>query len=766
MKIADRLRQFLRGRAAELTPSAVAWRGAAVALWVVLAAVILAFFYSAFLHTFAWQKLPAFPVAVGFLLGIGLLLLGAVAVLSRMPLTYRRALLLAVPITFFLFAPGDAKQQAIFTALVLLIASLIGAGIAVLRRDGFHPRRQKVTVAGLSLGMLGLLGGAYAIFSDKGPANPWLAGQQSQDLTLDLANPGLPGPHEVLETSYGSGRDLRRDEFGKNVGIRSRSVDGRKLIENWEGFSGWLRTSYWGFDASELPLQARVWYPAGAGPFPLVLIVHGNHEMEDFSDPGYAYLGELFASRGMILASVDENFLNFAMSASVDVLAERPGLKEENDARGWLLLQHLAQWRDWNQEPGHPFQGKVDMGRIGLIGHSRGGEAVAVAAAFNSLARYPDDATLEFDFGFDLRGVIAIAPVDGQYRPRDNPTPIRDINYFTIHGSMDGDVQSFDGTAQYSRVQFSGDPFRFRSSLYIDGANHGQFNTTWGNLDTFLLDAWALDLDRIMDGEAQRDVARVFFAAFMEVVLNDRREYLPIFADARKAAKWLPEVFYISQYSSSDETTLASFEEDIDPETMTLPGGSIRTQNLSKWYEVRNALKSARRVSAHATHAAVYAWDSKFSKETASVTFQMPAGWVGAEGSSIISASISAAGVNTMPSDWDPGESDDDGQLKEDTSNGPKTLDWTVRLTDANGVAASLPLSQYAPLYPLLKAITRRAAFLDGAEATEVLFRRYEFKLADFAAASPNFDAKTLVTIEFIFDRSEKGAIIIDDLSM
>ena len=88
------------------------------------------------------------------------------------------------------------------------------------------------------------------------------------------------------------------------------------------------RKKYWGFDPKAFPINGRVWYPDGAGPFPLVLIVHGNHNMKDFSDPGYGYLGELLASRGFILASVDENFIN-------------GGLRGENDGRGWLLLEHL-----------------------------------------------------------------------------------------------------------------------------------------------------------------------------------------------------------------------------------------------------------------------------------------------------------------------------------------------------------------------------------------------------------------------------------------
>ena len=196
------------------------------------------------------------------------------------------------------------------------------------------------------------------------------------------------------------------------------------------GFNGLAENQSRGFDARALPLQARVWFPAGEGPFPLALIVHGNHDMEDSSDPGYGYLGEHLASRGIILASVDANFLNGSLIDQVEFYKDRPGLEEENDARGWLLLEHLAQWRDWSRHLNDWLFGKVDMDRVALIGHSRGGEAVAIAAAFNRLSHYPGDASLEFDYGFNLRGVIAIAPVDGQYKPRKTGTPIDDVNYF------------------------------------------------------------------------------------------------------------------------------------------------------------------------------------------------------------------------------------------------------------------------------------------------------------------------------------------------
>ncbi len=760
MKKIERVRAFMRRVGAAITPSEAAWHGASVGIVVLFTVLVLAYFGVYFVQDFTLQKIPAFLIQIGTLFLLGVLALLVYHYIGKLSSSYRFALFVLTPFVILVFAPGDETQSVVFGVTLVLIATFIGAGVAVLRSEGFQPTTQKITLAITAIGIGGLLIGLYAIFSDKNSANPLLDAYVLQDKTLDLPNPGLPGTDDVLTLTYGSGQDKHRSEYGADADLISRSVDGSKLIDNWDGFSGWLRTSYWGFDATELPLQARVWYPDDEGPFPLVLVVHGNHAMEDFSDPGYAYLGELFASRGIIFASVDENYINFAISAWVDVFADRPGLKEENDARGWLLLQHLAQWRDWNDEPGHPFQNKVDMDRVALIGHSRGGEAVGVAASFNSLQRYPDDATLEFDFGFNLRGVIAIAPVDGQYKPRERGTPIRDVNYFTVHGSMDGDVQSFEGTSQYSRATFSdASDFHFKSSLYVTGANHGQFNTTWNNLDTSWFRAWALDLDGIMDGEDQRDIARVYFGAFLEIVLRDRLEYLPIFSDARYAAGWLPNTYYINQYANSRQVPVADFEEDIDPTTISLSGGHMETEHLSKWYETRNALKW----DDLDTHAAVFAWDEEFTQELARIDFILPPDWFGSGSRSIISASISAADIGTLPEDW---ENDEQAAGDEEKESDAAPLDWSIELSDRNGVGVSLPLSHDEALYPQVQAIPRRASFLDGTDTAEVLFRRFELPIADFVAVNPAFDPTGLARISFVFDRSKKGAIIIDDLSI
>lgn len=754
----DKLKPYLK----KLIPTDQAWRGAGDGVLSVGLIVVCLFFYFTTVPDFSFQRVPAFVVQIGALMLMGLATVLTAYLLMRLPRRYRIISALIAPILIMTTFPGGELTGLVMGMGVLLAFSFIGAGSGILLQSGFKFSEHPVAASAVITGTALLAVGMYTVFSDKEAANPALEGYVLEDRTLPLPNPGLPGNYAVAQMTYGSGTSIRRDEFGQNVDLISRSVDGSKLIDNWEGLTGWLRTSYWGFDVTKLPLQARVWYPEGDGPFPLVLVVHGNHGMEDYSDPGYDYLGELFASRGIILASVDENFINSTGSARVNLLADRPGLREENDARGWLLLEHLSQFRDWNETQGNQFYNKIDMDNLALIGHSRGGEAVGVAAAFNSLSRYPDDATQEFDFNFNLKGVIAIAPVYGQYEARERPTPVKDVNYLTVHGDMDGDVQSFEGLGQYSRVTFSGDEYNFRSSLYIVGANHGQFNTSWENMDTFPFMGWSLDTGRIMPREAQRDVARVYFSAFLEVVFNNRQEYLPLLKDARQGAAWLPTTFFINQFSDSNENIVVDFENDLDVATLD-NGGTIETKNLSRWYEVANELK----FDELDTHSVVLAWDDKVHEETAEIGFQLGEA---ISGDSLV-FSLAQAGISTTPPGWESGDDDSEtGGADDDASNADtdvsELLDWTIELTDSQGSRASALLSEDSQLYPLIRAIPYRAGFLNSTDPEEVLFRRFEIPFEAFSSADSQIDLSAIVEIRFVFDQLSRGAVVLDSVAI
>ncbi len=67
-----------------------------------------------------------------------------------------------------------------------------------------------------------------------------------------------------------------------------------------------------------------------------------------------------------------------------------------------VLLEHLAFWKDLADDPTSQFFGKVDLDQIALVGHSRGGGALAVAALLNNLSYDPDNAEVRFDYGFNF----------------------------------------------------------------------------------------------------------------------------------------------------------------------------------------------------------------------------------------------------------------------------------------------------------------------------------------------------------------------------
>lgn len=730
-----------------LTPSDAAWSAAALAVLALWAAPLLAFALFDVAPRFSFEKVVGL---VGFYVVAGLLTLGAALLfwgVSALGRGYRWALLLALPpLTLLAFVGWGPKGFALLAALVLGLSLTAGGLAAAIRRRSALARMRTAAVIATAIGALIVGALVYGFLYSPADPNPAFAGYRLEGPASALANPGKAGPFDVETFTYGSGTDRHRPDYAKGVQFRTRSVDGSKLDAEWKGFGGALRTAFWGFGPDAFPLQGRVWAPKGEGPFPLVLIVHGNHAMEEPSDPGYAYLGELLASQGFIAVSVDENFINSSFSEMFNPFKRRQGA--ENDARAWLLLEHLKLWRSWTADAAHPLRGRADMSRIGLIGHSRGGEAVATAAAFNHLRAWPDDATVKFDYGFDIRGVAAIAPVDGQYQVRRRPTPLRDVDYFVIHGSLDGDMSSFMGAAQYARVDPG--PDGFKAALYVKDANHGQFNTVWGGNDYSGTMGFVIDQRPIMDPAAQRQVAKVFLAAFLRASLRDEAGYRTVLADPRRGAGWLPDTYLAADFAERATTVLANFDEDLDPTTGAV-GVGISASNLTVWKETWGKI----RWGDLDTHQAVLGWNDRLRKGKASyaLAFARPPA-ANAEG--VLVFSLSQSGESSIPPDFK-------GTVE---AGEPKALDWAVVLTDATGEEARLPLSADQPLYPQIKGQTRRLTVAETVPTSEIVMRGYRLPLAAFLESNPRLDLSNLRYLRFDFDRSPEGSIVLDDMGI
>ncbi|TNE57502.1 MAG: hypothetical protein EP340_08280 [Alphaproteobacteria bacterium] len=743
---------------AALGPSVSGWKGATRAHWVLWALLILLLLVTEIWGKWSTSRLMGFGVFVATMGMISLGLAIVLRIVAAIRPSFRTAFLFALlPSTLLGLLVGGMPGGLFFALYLTLTVSFIFGPWAALRNGQGTLSR---IYASVFLAIGGAMAAAllYMAIKPVDPLNPTLENYTLEDLTLPLTDPGAKGAFPVSTFTYGSGEDRHRPEYAEGIRFKTQAVDGSRLIDGWDGLIGWNRSRYWGFDATNLPVQGRVWMPEGEGPFPLVLIVHGNHSMEEFSDPGYDYLGEHLASQGYIFVSVDENFLNGSTADMIDPI--KGGIGEENDARGWMLLEHFKLWQTWAEDPDHPLFGKVDMDRLGVMGHSRGGEAVAVAAAFNNLDYYPDDATLAFDYHFNIGAYIAIAPIDGQYHPREDKTRLKDINYFVIHGAMDGDVSSFTGASQYSRIEFSPGSANTKASLYVAGANHGQFNSSWGIYDTGLPYGWLLNTRDIMPVAQQEQIAKVYFTAFLEAMLNGKEEYLPLFADARYGADWLPDNVYINNMKRARTHLLATFDEDLDPGTGE--GGAIRIKgaHLSKWRESLLNLKW----NPLDTIVAVVAWDQEVSSDPGEFGLTWAPGALPLNEEMSLVFSASALGEGTKPNGWEPAEEASSKDKTPDADEVEKPLDWSIVAVDAAGQTATLKLSDDKPLHPQLISQTSRLPLFSTNATSEIVMQRFTLPLAAFAEVNSAFDPSTLVSIRFVFDRSPSGVIALDDI--
>ena len=649
-------------------------------------------------------------------------------------------------------------------ALLSLSGAIFGGGLAALSRRGFrfNPRIKKGMI--LTAVILPLAFFAYVIL--------WLSGTgNTEHLTeaiplpakisaLDAANPARSGIHAFRYLTYGSGTDTRRPEFGEEAIILTPSVNAEPFLKGNEGFKMKIRKWYWGFAPNSFPLNGRVWYPEGPGPFPLILIVHGNHKMEEYSDPGYAYLGEHFASRGYIFVSVDENFFNGGFLSS---------LSKENDGRAWILLQHLSLWREWNQNPENLFYQKADMENIGLIGHSRGGEAAAIAGNFNRLPYYPDDASVKFDFRFNIKGVAAIAPSDQQYQPADRPNPLENINYLVLQGGHDADVSLFLGARQFSRVRFSEDPFRFKASIYIYRANHGQFNTVWGDLDYGLPLGFLLNRKPLLSGEQQRKIGKIYLTAFFAFTLKDDSSYLPMFRDHRRIQDWLPQDIYISRYQDSTFFPVCEYSEDVDLTTGSIPGVIIQGENLTVWREGELKFRSRGTKQNSCVYVGWRGPASERKGENApaySILLPETLDRPKTSRNSYLVFSLCESDEG-LPEIGDSTESSsENGPEPENSKKINPPLSFSIVLTDASGRSLKKSVEDFMRVPPVIRSRFTKINDESGLYGSdyEPTLQTVHVPLAEFNGEENGPDTSKLRSVKFVFDRGREGILVLDDI--
>jgi hypothetical protein len=308
----------------------------------------------------------------------------------------------------------------------------------------------------------------------------------------------------------------------------------------------------------QVEVTGEVTYPStlGTKPRPLVILLHGRHNYCGRSDgktaykwpcpagyrripseQGYRPLADLLASHGIVVVSVAANGINAGDDAAADA-----GARD----RGYLVMHHLNLWHDWSTTNttgpfGSRFHGVLDFTKVGLMGHSRGGEGVVAALAENKRTGSK----------YGIKAVVPLAPVDFTRQT------VRGTASMTLVPYCDGDVSDLEGVHFFDDAT-TGTVDRVPHALLgVLGANHNFFNTVWtpGGWEAGANDDWSELKDPLCGTKSDRLTAKqqvaagtAYMAAFLRARLQGSTRYDALFrgntatphsaAPAKTVAAW------------------------------------------------------------------------------------------------------------------------------------------------------------------------------------------------------------------------------------
>lgn len=293
-----------------------------------------------------------------------------------------------------------------------------------------------------------------------------------------------------------------------------------------------------GFPAA-VEVRAVAFHPTDLtqGPFPLVLFLHGRHSTcfqggssflewpcaaghsPILSFRGYDYAADVLASHGYFVISISANGINARDNSTADLGA---------GARAQLIQRHLDLWRQFNSTGGSPFGarfvGRVDLTRVGTMGHSRGGEGVLRHFLFNKTQPSP----------YPVKVVVPIAPTNfSRWQVNDGVAVAQLLSY------CDGDVNNIQGVHAYDDARYQIFNSGYQEYVTVMGGNHNFYNSNWtpGNGVFPANDDWSATGDPFcgtvagngrLTATQQRAVAQAYLPAFFRSEVGGETAFKPL----------------------------------------------------------------------------------------------------------------------------------------------------------------------------------------------------------------------------------------------
>lgn len=294
--------------------------------------------------------------------------------------------------------------------------------------------------------------------------------------------------------------------------------------------------------------SAFVHYPqdVARGSHPLVVLLHGwfaicadrrpDATYEDLykwpckpgipqipSNRGYDYLARELAEAGFVVVSVSANHINGGVHGD-----------DEFGDRAALINEHLRLWQEAGADRG-PLAAefgefRVDLDRVGVLGHSKGGRGAVQHSA---------DGYAEWPAGVRVRAVVALQPIVSG----GATSVISRVPFLTVIGGCD---RVSNPAAHDYYVDSAAHNVVPVHRLMVQGANHNFFNTQWSPssgqvtaeddaVPTRPGHCKALQQEEKQLGEREQRAAGVtYLSAFFRRYLNDEARFDALLSGAEQ----------------------------------------------------------------------------------------------------------------------------------------------------------------------------------------------------------------------------------------
>jgi dienelactone hydrolase len=493
----------------------------------------------------------------------------------------------------------------------------------------------------------------------------------------------------------------------------------------------------------------------GNGPYPVVVIMHGNHpgcpipdgDMVDRwpCDPGverpnyrgFDYLVRQLAAQGYVALSINvnaDNTLGFG----------EPNHIERFEQLVDLHLKALAEASDGGSNLfGVDLKNQADMHRLAFIGHSQGGEGAYWLTQNSSL-----DAQETFTkrrYG-PVYGLILVAPSANFAGAAAARVPIA-----VILPSCDADVFTQDGQLFYEITR--GDPkhVSWATSIWLERANHNYFNSTLP--DERMGRQGRPDCEPILQPEAQQGFLSSYAIDFLAKIFN-RNPGADSTLGMDPGTVATDELFglpaRIAALAASSDRMPLLHPSDASELTRNLAGGSVTAENLSVFFceegyfvpWMKPGSEPCKRVNLiiPANPAMIVA---SWSQQGAAVRFSLPAG-----------SDIRQYSAVSLRAALDP-------LSTLNPAGAPQA--FTIKVVDTRGKSASVRTQIDEPALRFPEGNKEENDTFEGGWFTgRVPLTSIRIPLQDFKGV----DLSNVREISLVFDQNPSGSLFISDIEL